>query len=248
MPKKIAPASKTLPTSKVKSATELGIKAESIGISKKPRTHKGKKYLESREPKLYENPKRSMLIKGNKTSQAVLSLLRDIYTMRGGSDLSKLFLRKSHEMQPFEDVGPIEQLSLKTDCSLFALGTHQKKRPNNLVLGRCFSGHILDMFEFCVNNYSPMHNFKCKDVNGQLKPILIFQGESFEFSDKHRRMKNFLLDFFQQTDYEEANIAEMKRVMVFTAVSESTIVFKHLEVNPGKAINETDVANATLKF
>ena len=102
------------------------------------------------------------------------------------------------------------------------------------------------MFEFEVANYSEMKSFSCKDVTAQLKPILIFQGESFEFSDKHRRMKNFLLDFFQQVEYEEANIAELKRVMVFTAVSESRILFKHLEVNRDKQVNETDVANATL--
>ena len=53
------------------------------------------------------------------------------------------------------------------------------------------------MFEFEVANYTEMKNFACKDVTAQLKPILIFQGESFECSDKHRRMKNFLLDFFQ---------------------------------------------------
>ena len=114
--------------SKVKSATELGLKAEGLGVSRKPKTHKGKKYLENKEAKLIENPKRSLLIKGNKTSQSVLSLLKDIYAMRGGSQLSKLYLRKSHEMQPFDDVGPVEALATKTDCSLFALGTHQKKR------------------------------------------------------------------------------------------------------------------------
>lgn len=145
-------------------------------------------------------------------------------------------------------MGPIEQLSVKTDCSMFALGTHQKKRPNNLVLGRCFSGHVLDMFEFEVANYTPMQTFSCKDVTNQLKPILIFQGESFDFSDKHRRMKNFLLDFFQQAEYEEANIANLKRVMVFTSVSESRILFRQLEVNRNKEVNETDVANGSLKF
>ena len=54
--------------SKVKSATELGLKAEGLGVSRKPKTHKGKKYLENKEAKLIENPKRSLLIKGNKTS------------------------------------------------------------------------------------------------------------------------------------------------------------------------------------
>ena len=53
----------------VKSASELGLKAESIGIKKKTKTHKGRKILESREAKIVENPKRSLILKGNKTSQ-----------------------------------------------------------------------------------------------------------------------------------------------------------------------------------
>ena len=115
-------------------------------------------------------------------------------------------------------------------------------------MGRCYSGHILDMFEFEVANYQPMNTFSGSEVTSQLKPILVFQGESFDFSDKHRRLKNFLLDFFQQNEYEDANISEMKRVMSFTSVSEKKILFRQVEVNSGKPVNETDVANSTLSF
>ena len=53
----------------IKSASELGIKADSLGITKrKAKTHKGRKILESKEAKLIEDPKRSIMIKGNKTS------------------------------------------------------------------------------------------------------------------------------------------------------------------------------------
>ena len=52
----------------IKSAAELGLKAESIGISRKTKTHKGRKILESREAKIVENPKKSIILKGNKTS------------------------------------------------------------------------------------------------------------------------------------------------------------------------------------
>lgn len=45
------------------------------------------------------------------------------------------------------------------------------------------------------------------------------------------------------TDYEEANIAEMKRVMVFTTMNNSMIRCRHYEMNAGKMINETDVVN-----
>lgn len=81
-----------------------------------------------------------------------------------------------------------------------------------------------------------------------MKPILIFQGEQFEVSDKHARFKNLMIDFFKYTDYEEANIAELKRVLVITATTETKMLFRHYEVNQGKPINETDVKNKTLSM
>ena len=62
----------------------------------------------------------------------------------------------------------------KTDCSLFAVGTHQKKRPDNLIMGRTFAGHLLDMFEFHVTNYQAMSEFSHTDVTRSLKPVLVF--------------------------------------------------------------------------
>ena len=95
-------------TNKVKSAAELGIKAQELGINAKPKTHKGKVHQESRAPKLQENMKTSIFIKGHKTSQVVQDLMRDLHALRGGKDNSKLFLRKSHDLQPFDDVGQLE--------------------------------------------------------------------------------------------------------------------------------------------
>ena len=40
----------------------------------------------------------------------------------------------------------------------------------------------------------------------------------------------------------------MKRVLSFTSTSEYTICVRHFEVNSGKSINETDVANKSLNF
>ena len=126
-----------------------------------------------------------------------------------GPEQSKLFLRTGHELHPFDDVGPVEQMCTKQGAALFVVGTHQKKRPDNLILGRMFADHLLDMFEFGVYDYVPVNKFKSIDVDNQIKPILIFQGEQFDFSEKHRRLKNFLIDFFKFSDYEEANIAEL---------------------------------------
>jgi len=55
------------------------------------------------------------------------------------------------------------------------------------------------------------------------------------------RLKNLLIDMFKQTEYEEANISELKRVLVFSSVSENVIQARHYEVNSSKPVNEIDV-------
>ena len=62
-----------------KRAAELGIKAESIGIKKKATTHKGKKMLDLKAPKLIENPKKCVMIKGSKCSNNIMNLLKEIH-------------------------------------------------------------------------------------------------------------------------------------------------------------------------
>jgi len=63
-----------------------------------------------------------------------------------------------------------------------------------LILGRVFDGHILDMFEMGVENYKGLDKFApAESITRDLKPILVFQGEPFENSDKHKRFKNLLI-------------------------------------------------------
>ena len=60
------------------------------------------------------------------------------------------------------------------------------------------------------------------------------------------RLKNYLIDLFKQTEYEEVNISELKRALIFTAVNESKIQVRHYEINSGKLINETDAKNKSI--
>jgi ribosome production factor 2 len=57
------------------------------------------------------------------------------------------------------------------------------------------------------------------------------------------RFKNYLIDFFKTSDYEEANINELKRVMVFTCVGDTVIHSKQFEV---RDINVTNVDKSDL--
>ena len=130
--------------------------------------------MEDRQPKLIENLKKCVMIRANKTPQDILDLIKDIYQLRGGSEASKLYLRKSMDLHPFEDISPIESMGVKQDCSLFVIGSGQKKRPNNLIMGRLYCEHLLDMFEFGVSNYVGVSYFKAMDIDSQLKPIILF--------------------------------------------------------------------------
>jgi len=158
----------------VKSAAQLGIAAKKLGVKSTAKTHKGRKILENKAAKIIENLKRSVIIKGRKSSEMINSLLHNLQTMRGTGN-SQLLMRKSHDIAAMDDASLIEKLANNYDCSLFAVGSHQKKRPNNLVLGRNFDGHVLDMFEFGVDGYRGPLDFKPPaDFTQDLKPILVF--------------------------------------------------------------------------
>ena len=53
-------------------------------------------------------------------------------------------------MHPLENIVPLESMASKNDCGLFCFGNHQKKRPDNIVIGRIYDGKTLDLFEVGV--------------------------------------------------------------------------------------------------
>lgn len=66
-------------------------------------------------------------------------------------------------MHPFVDAGPLELISNRQDSSIFCFGNDQKKRPNNFTMGRLYASHILDMFEFEVQDFLSLEQVKSKD-------------------------------------------------------------------------------------
>mmetsp|Transcript_6584 Transcript_6584/g.18828 ORF Transcript_6584/g.18828 Transcript_6584/m.18828 type:complete len:357 (+) Transcript_6584:96-1166(+) len=194
--------------------------AKALG-SRKPKTRKGRKILQDRESKIVEDPKTMLIMKGNRASNVVMSLLRDLHRLR--NPLSVLYTRE-HDFHPFEDAGKLEHLCNKFDHGLFAFGSSSKKRPCRLILGRLFHKAVLDMQELRVENFKPIASFASfkRDAIAGSKPLLLFQGSVFETDERLKRVKSLFLDFFAGAKPERIVLDGVEHVVVLSA-SETSV-------------------------
>ncbi|XP_064623284.1 ribosome production factor 2 homolog [Lineus longissimus] len=180
----------------------------------KPKNQRVKRALEKKEPKVNENNKTAMFIRGGRTSELITQSLKEIYTLKKPD---AVFFKKKNIMRPFEDQTSIEFFSTKGDCSLFMFGSHSKKRPHNLVIGRLFDHHILDMVELGVGSFKSLETFKGSKIPVGTKPCLLFAGEPFETDYEYKRLKNLFIDFFRGPVIENIRLSGLEHVMMFTA-------------------------------
>ena len=174
-----------------------------------------KNLQKAREPQLDEDEKNVAYIRGHTASDIVTRAMKDIYMLKKPIGIN---LNRKNVIQPFEDPSPIEVLCQKNDCPLFLFTSHNKKRPNNLVMGRLFEGGILDMVEFGIESYKSIEEFGARISLG-VKPIIIFAGEPFETDFDMMRIKNLLNDFFQGPRPTKLRIKGIEHVIMFIAHS-----------------------------
>ncbi|KAL0585778.1 hypothetical protein ABG067_004501 [Albugo candida] len=160
--------------------------------------------LKHKAPKLVENTKNVLILRGKKTSSTITQLLRDLRMI---NSLHSKMLNKRNDFHAFENESHIEFLTQKNDTSLFLVGSHTKKRPQNCVLGRTFDGHVLDMMELEISNYKAMATFTSnrKKAIGS-KPCFIFTGSEWDSIETYQKLKNLLLDLFRGTVVEGINV------------------------------------------
>lgn len=126
-------------------------------------------------------------------------------------------MQKKNDILPFEDTVPLEKFAIKYNAPLFMMALHNKKRPNNLVMGRMYEHTLLDMIEFGIENYKGLKDFKVAKISSGIKPLLIFNGELFENSYEYGRIKNLLIDMFQREPVEKIRLQGLEHVLSFTA-------------------------------
>ncbi|GAB2278196.1 hypothetical protein Dimus_012889 [Dionaea muscipula] len=197
---------------------------------KTPKSGRARRVLEKRAPKLVEDGKKTLILHGTKTSIIINAVLAEIYNLKKGSAVK--FTRKNENIRPFESGGEtsLEFFSLKTDCSLFVFGSHSKKRPDNLVIGRTYDHHIYDLVEVGVENFRSMGSFsydrKIAPKVGS-KPFIAFIGEGFETVEELKHLKEVLLDLLQGEVVDNLNLAGLDRIYLCTALSSNRVFFSH---------------------
>lgn len=184
-----------------------------------PKTKAGRRALERKAPKLIEEPRKALILSGHKTNQLIKDFLVDVQKMKAAECL-KLTNRK-HEILPFEVGGEIEieQFSSKSDSSVFIVGNHTKKRPNNVIMGRLYDFKLYDMMEFGVTDYRGIHQFPASTIP-QLgnKPAFIFAGQDFTTHPGLIQAKSIFLDFFRGRQIEHINLKGLDRVIFVSYV------------------------------
>lgn len=156
-------------------------------------THKGSKFLDEHSPKVQENRKQSLFIKGRKVSQELNLFFEDLAKFR-----YKEIVRytKANDINPFEDYSDIEKFCKKNYCSLFTFFSSNYRRPMNVVFGRLFDYNMLEMYEFGVANYLRASDSLPKaEIEPGAVPALLFQGDSWE-AEEFAPIRSLFIDFF----------------------------------------------------
>jgi len=188
--------------------------------------------LEDRQAKIHENPKSALFIKGHKTSQIVNDVLADLHCLK--KPVSKKYNKKksNNNTGPFDDPTSVEFFSTKNDSSLFMYGSHSKKRPHNLIIGRLFDYHILDMMEFGVSDFKPLSKFhpKTHPMYGS-KPCFSITGSLFQTDPRYEMAANLFVDFYRGEIVKEINLQGLDHVISLSVGSApDTINFRHYAI------------------
>lgn len=184
----------------------------------KPAKARVQRYLKSIEPQLREGAKRSLLLKGIRCSQSMGDVLKDMRAMQ--SPHCKL-LTKKNAIVAFETEGQhsLEFLTTKNDCAMFALASTNKKRPNNLVIGRTFDHQILDMVEVGVLRYKSIQDYGGSVPKKRVgsKPMMMFMGDLWQQDSNCQKLQNLLMDFYRGDVVDKIVVSGLDHMIMFVA-------------------------------
>ncbi|KAL4883775.1 valyl-tRNA synthetase mitochondrial precursor [Aspergillus karnatakaensis] len=168
----------------------------------KPKNPRTARILKAKEPKLIEDPKRTLLLHGSKCPAPLHTVLKTFHSLTTPHSL--LFHKKNENIHPFENVESIEFLANKNDCGMVVFGSSSKKRPNCLTVTRIYNEKVLDMLELLLlpnadGEQIPEMNKLSMHIGVGLRPLMLFSGSAWEDSTSttHTMLKSMLVDLFK---------------------------------------------------
>jgi len=124
---------------------------------------------------------------------------------------------KPNPIHPFDDSNSLAFWSSKNDASLFAIGMHSKKRPNNLVFARTFNNSVMDMMELGIEKAISVKEARAASGSSgyapNQKPLFHFHGDLFETHSVYQQFKSVILDFFHGDEVDKINLAGLEHVI-----------------------------------
>ncbi|KXN69051.1 ribosome production factor 2 [Conidiobolus coronatus NRRL 28638] len=179
----------------------------------KPKNARSKRFLENRDPKVVENVKTCIFVKGSTTSQVVNNALSDLYQLKKPDAVN---FTKKNDIHPFDDETSVEFFSQKNDAAFLVVGSHSKKRPHNLTFIRMFDYHIMDMMEVGITRSVSLNEFDSPKCAIGMKPCFLFNGEEWEQVEELVKFKNIILDLYHGQVANSVNLAGLEHVIVCT--------------------------------
>jgi ribosome production factor 2 len=174
--------------------------------------------MEKREPQQHENPKTTLFVTGQKSSQILKLAVADLATLK--RPFIERFTKKN-DIHPFDDASSLEFFSQKNDTSLLVFSLHSKKRPHCMTLARTFSYKMLDMLELYINpeTFRTLQQFKNKKPSIGLKPLISFHGTVFEDPNqsKYTLAKSLFIDLFKGQDATEVDVEGLQYLISLSA-------------------------------
>lgn len=185
----------------------------------KPKNARSKRAADERLPKLTENQKTTLVLRGTTASELIQSVLTDLHALKKPASIK---FSKKNDIRPFEDAAPLEFLSEKNDTSLLVLGSSSKKRPHNLTLARTFAYKLLDLHEFGVDEatYRSLASFVGEKPRVGMKPLLLFSGDVWERDETMKAVRALWIDFFRGEAVSSVDVEGLQYVLSFLATEE----------------------------
>lgn len=188
--------------------------------------------LISREPHVIEGTKKTLVFRGRKTSETVRNFLKDMY------DLKKPYavkLQHKNDICIFENATPVEQFCKKYETAVFLMGSHSKKRPNNVVVGRMFNYTLLDMYELGIESLQTMSEFPGPKITVGTKPCLIFNGPEWDERDELKQLRSMFVDFFHREEVKTVRLQGLEHALSFTVSPDGKILFRSYKIHLKKS-------------